>query len=101
MISLLPVICALGLLVSPGTAHPSTINRALSRAQPAHNSILKTSGPVHTNLTTGAGTASANASVDKRGTKWGKYVSYSGDKFMDESLWDYWTKDDPTHGKVK
>lgn len=40
-------------------------------------------------------------SLERRGSDWGKYVTYRGHDFMDESLWDYWTRDDPTHGKVK
>lgn len=98
MISLLPILCALGLMGS-GAAHPATsFNKTITRGLSGHSSIVKTRGLGHGNSTAWPG---ADTTVDKRGTKWGKYVSYSGDKFMDESLWDYWTKDDPTHGKVK
>lgn len=107
MISLLPILCALGLLVSPSAAHPATnFNKAITRVQPMSHASLATRGRVHANMTSWAATdvipaANATGSLDKRGTRWGKYKSYSGDAFMDESLWDYWTRDDPTHGKVK
>lgn len=42
-----------------------------------------------------------NSTFSKRGSNWGKYTSFAGDQFMDESLWYYWDHDDPTHGKVK
>lgn len=110
MICALPILCALGVLVPPSVAHPATnFNKAITPVPGSHNTLSEAHGHGHghANLTTWPGitsvdaTADASTSLDKRGTKWGKYVSYSGDKFMDESVWDYWTRDDPTHGKVK
>lgn len=92
MICALPVLCALGLMVSTSAATPfTTSNKVIRRGTP--DSRAGFSGM---NATTAPALG-----ISKRGSKWGKYATYAGDQFMDESLWEYWTADDPTHGKVK